>query len=87
MFNATELESRLNGSNIMCPGFTSPGGRLDNEIDEGMCVAIKAEGKEHALAIGLTKMSTARIREENNGIGVENLHYLADGLWATPFLA
>jgi predicted RNA-binding protein (TIGR00451 family) len=24
----------LSGANIMCPGLTSPGGALDNEVDE-----------------------------------------------------
>lgn len=41
-----------------------------------------AEGKEHALAIGVTTMSTEQIRAENKGIAVENTHWLKDGLWA-----
>nr|CAH7736614.1 unnamed protein product [Callosobruchus chinensis] len=40
-----------------------------------------AEGKEHALAIGKTSMSTEEISKINKGIGVENCHYLNDGLW------
>jgi PUA domain protein len=44
-------------------------------------VAIYAEGKEHAMAVGLTKMSTKDMRELNKGIGVDNMHYLNDGLW------
>ena len=44
-------------------------------------VAIMAEGKELALAIGLTAMSTDEIASKNKGIGVDNLHYLNDGLW------
>lgn len=41
----------------MCPGLTSPGGKM---IDCGkdQVVAIMAEGKQHALAIGITKMTT-----------------------------
>jgi len=50
-------------------------------------VAIYAEGKEHAMAVGLTKLSTADIRDVNKGIGVENIHYLNDGLWKTPGFA
>jgi PUA domain protein len=46
-------------------------------------VAIYAEGKEHALAVGLTKMSTNDIKSINKGIAVENIHYLIDGLWLT----
>jgi len=43
---------------------------------------IFAEGKEHALAIGVTLMSTEDIRTSNKGIAVENTHYLNDGLWS-----
>jgi PUA domain protein len=47
-------------------------------------VAIYAEGKEHAMAVGLTKMSTDDIKAVNKGIAVENVHYLMDGLWQNP---
>jgi predicted ribosome-associated RNA-binding protein Tma20 len=49
-------------------------------------VAIYAEGKEHAMAVGITKMSTKDMREVNKGIGVDNLHFLTDGLWRLPRL-
>ena len=38
------------------------------------------------MAIGFTIMSTDEMGEVNKGIGVENLHYLNDGLWKTPVL-
>ena len=47
-------------------------------------VAIFAEGKEHAMAVGITKMSTQAMRDANKGIGVDNLHFLTDGLWRLP---
>ncbi|WVZ19290.1 hypothetical protein V8G54_006612 [Vigna mungo] len=47
----------LAGANIMCPGLTSPGGFLDEDVGAEYPVAIMAEGKQHALAIGFTKMS------------------------------
>lgn len=47
-------------------------------------MAIYAEEKDHAMAVGLTIMSTADMREVNKGIGVELLHHLNDGLWKTP---
>ncbi|KAK4795758.1 hypothetical protein SAY86_028084 [Trapa natans] len=71
----------LSGANIMCPGLTSPGGALDDEVEAETPVAIMAEGKQHALAIGFTKMSAKDIRTINKGIGVDNMHYLNDGLW------
>lgn len=48
----------LAGANIMCPGLTSPGARLDTDLPAQVPVAIKAEGKEHPLGIGLMLMST-----------------------------
>lgn len=38
------------------------------------------------MAIGITKMSTAEIREVNKGIAVDTLHFLMDGLWQTQKL-
>jgi predicted RNA-binding protein (TIGR00451 family) len=46
-------------------------------------VAIYAEDKEHAMAVGLTTLSTQEMREVNKGIGVELMHHLNDALWKT----
>mmetsp|Transcript_5006 Transcript_5006/g.12715 ORF Transcript_5006/g.12715 Transcript_5006/m.12715 type:complete len:93 (-) Transcript_5006:226-504(-) len=70
------------GANIMCPGLTSAGASME-DVPEDTAVAIYAEGKTHALAVGLTKMSTADIKSKNKGIGVDTIHYLNDGLWHT----
>ena len=45
------------GANIMCPGLTSPGAQIHDEVEEDTPVAIYAEDKTHALAVGITKMS------------------------------
>uniref|UniRef100_A0A915M6K8 PUA domain-containing protein n=1 Tax=Meloidogyne javanica TaxID=6303 RepID=A0A915M6K8_MELJA len=71
----------LNGSNIMCPGLTSPGAQLNDLCKEGELVAIMGEGKENAMAIGQMKISPLTIREKNTGIAIDNVHYLNDGLW------
>lgn len=72
----------LSGANVMCPGLTSAGAKLPEEnIEEDSIVAIYAEGKENALAIGRLTMSTDDIKSINKGIGIELLHYLGDGLW------
>ncbi|VDN37967.1 unnamed protein product [Gongylonema pulchrum] len=71
----------LNGSQIMCPGLTSPGAKLNLSVPKDSVVAIMAEGKRHALAVGLTKMSADEIQTVNKGVGIENLHHLNDGLW------
>ena len=48
----------LSGANIMCPGLTSKGARMDVDLPNGSTVAIMAEGKENALAVGKLIMST-----------------------------
>jgi PUA domain protein len=53
------------------------------QVDGNTAVAIFAEGKEHAMAVGLTKMSTQEMRDVNKGIGVELIHHLNDALWKT----
>lgn len=45
------------GADVMCPGLTSPGGKMD-DVKKDQVVAITAEGKENALAIGYTLMSS-----------------------------
>lgn len=70
----------LSGANVMCRGLTSPGAKMI-ALPKGAFVAITAEGKEHAIAIGKMTMSAEEIRETNKGIGVEVIHFLNDGLW------
>ena len=55
--------------------------RCCQQVPADYPVAIYGEGKEHAMAVGITKMSTADMKAINKGIGVDNLHYLNDGLW------
>ncbi|KAI5115714.1 hypothetical protein M0805_009263 [Coniferiporia weirii] len=74
----------LAGANMMCPGFTSKGGYLppsDEALPTETPVAIFAEGKEHAAAVGLTKLGTEEIKKVNKGVGVEVVSYLGDDLW------
>ncbi|XP_041359978.1 malignant T-cell-amplified sequence 1-like isoform X2 [Gigantopelta aegis] len=70
----------LSGANIMCPGLTSPGARM-TRVPKDTVVAVMAEGKQHALGIGLTKLKADDILEKNKGVGVDNIHFLNDGLW------
>uniref|UniRef100_H2YW27 PUA domain-containing protein n=1 Tax=Ciona savignyi TaxID=51511 RepID=H2YW27_CIOSA len=71
----------LSGANIMCPGLTSPGADLNMDTIDDSAVAVHAEGKVNALAIGHMKMSPQKISEVNKGIGIDTVHYLNDGLW------
>ena len=70
----------LSGANIMCPGLTHPNAQM-TPCPQNTIVGIFAEGKDHPLAVGKTVMSTEDIASKNKGIGVENYHYLNDGLW------
>lgn len=71
----------LSGANIMCPGLTSPGGKVSDDIQSEQVVTVMAEDKQHALAIGLTKLSGIDMKNVNKGIAIETIHYLNDGLW------
>lgn len=71
----------LGGANIMCPGLTSAGGYLPDGLEVGDIVAVHAEGKQHPLAIGKMMKSSAEIKEENKGHGIQVLHHLTDGLY------
>ncbi|XP_018365580.1 PREDICTED: malignant T-cell-amplified sequence 1 homolog [Trachymyrmex cornetzi] len=70
----------LSGANIMCPGLTSKGAKMMT-VDKKTVVAVMAEGKQQALAVGITTLSTEDIIKVNKGVGIENCHYLNDGLW------
>lgn len=61
--------SRLRQASVCMHGWMClPCRAVQADADEP--VAIYAEGKEHAMAIGLTKMSTADMKAVNKGIAV-----------------
>ncbi len=70
----------LSGSHVMCPGLTHPNASME-DVKEGTVVAIMAEGKEHAMGIGVTMMSTDQIRKINKGIALNLIFFLNDGMW------
>jgi PUA domain protein len=70
---------------MMCPGFTSAGGRLpppEAALPAETPVTIHAEGKAHAVGLGILKLGTEDIKKANKGVGVEVVSYLGDDLWA-----
>ncbi|KAK3070223.1 translation machinery-associated protein 20 [Teratosphaeriaceae sp. CCFEE 6253] len=82
----------LSGATLMVPGLTSPGGRLPGssdkdfgnagkELEAGEVVVVEAEGKETACMVGVLKMGTKEMKEKKKGPGIENGHYVGDGLW------
>ena len=84
----------LSGATLMVPGLTSPGGRLPGDaeageeygndrkdLEAGEVVVVDAEGKENACMVGVLKMGTKEMKEKKKGVGIENGHYVGDGLW------
>lgn len=79
----------LAGAHMMCPGLTSAGGYLppaDAALPTETPVAIHAEGKEHAVGVGITKLGTEDMKKINKGVAVETVTYLGDDLWALQTL-
>ena len=70
----------LSGSHVMCPGLTHPNATMA-DVKQGSVVAIMAEGKEHAMGVGITTMSSDEIRKVNKGIGIDLIFFLNDGMW------
>jgi len=64
----------------MAPGLTHPASSME-DVEKGTLVALYIEGKQHAIALGRTLMSTKEIREINKGPAVELIHFLNDAFW------
>ena len=65
----------------MAPGLISEGGRLVPGLPVNAPVAVMAEGKEHAMAIGVTLMSSEQILNERKGEAIQVCEFMNDGLW------
>ena len=64
----------------MCQGLTSPGGRIEDAL-KGETVVLNAEGKEHAMAVGVLEKDANAIKTDNSGIAIESLNFMGDDLW------
>lgn len=80
------IKHLIGGANCMCPGLTSKGGYIEEGIEAETPVAVMAEGMQHALAVGIMKMSGADVKKINKGVALELVHFLNDGLWHIPTL-
>ena len=61
----------FSGSHVMAPGLTSAGGIVTPDLQVKAPVAITAEGKEHAMAVGVLSMSSDDIVSQNRGQALE----------------
>lgn len=65
----------------MAPGLISEGGRLVPGLPEFAPVAVAAEGKKHAMAIGVLLMSSDQIASEKKGEAISVIQFMNDGIW------
>lgn len=65
----------------MAPGLTSEGGNLPADLPQMHPVAVMAEGKQHAMAIGVMSMDSEAIQKVNKGQAIEVMQFMNDGLW------
>ena len=47
-------------------------------LDAGKAVAIMAEGKKHAMGIGILTQSSDDIKEKHKGVAIELIQFLND---------
>lgn len=69
--------------NTCRPGLVSAGAALPDApgLPEGRVVAVYAQGKELACAVGVLKMSTEDIKSIRKGVAIDVASYLNDDLW------
>lgn len=79
--DAGAIRPLIGGAALMCPGINK---EMLGDFEADTPVQIMSEGKVLPFAVGITKLSSKVIRDENAGIGVEILHTLGDGLWNCP---
>ena len=65
----------------MAPGITSEGGIVTADLPVKQAIAVMAEGKQHAMAIGVLCMSSADIVSQNRGQAIEVVMYMNDSIW------
>ena len=71
----------FSGSHVMAPGLTSEGGCVAPDLPTNSPVAITAEGKQHAMAVGVLSMSSADIVSKNKGQAIEVINFMKDSVW------
>lgn len=76
----------INGADVMVPGLRSDRAVIHQPVARDKVVAVFAESKLHAIAVGVTKMSTDDMLTCDRGVAVESLHYVSDGLWKNNLL-
>eukprot|EP00794_Sanderia_malayensis_P008445 gene8445-9347_t len=85
----------LSGANIMCPGLTSPGAKLNpieadkivvSFFDSVACIVNKISQNVTVEFLYEDLGYNGRRLAKNKGIGIDTVHYLNDGLWVMKHL-
>lgn len=71
----------FSGSHVMAPGLTSEGGCVTPDLPVNFPVAITAEGKKHAMGVGVLTMSSSDIVSKNKGQALEVVQFMNDSVW------
>lgn len=77
----------MNGAHVMVPGLRSTRAVIEQDVEKGRVVAVYAESKEHAIAVGILQMSTEEIKATDKGVAIENMHHVSDDLWKVKELS
>ncbi len=67
----------VNGADIMRPGIT----QVDDQVIENGIVAIVDERHKKPLAVGISQLSAADLRESSSGKVIKSIHHVNDALW------
>lgn len=71
----------FSGSHVMAPGLTSEGGIVTPDLPVKTAIAVMAEGKQHAMAIGVLCMTSEEIVSQNRGQAIEIVQFMNDSIW------
>lgn len=71
----------FSGSHVMAPGLTSEGGKVFEGLPARAPIAVTAEGKQHAMAIGILSMTSEEIVSQNRGQAIEVVQFMNDSVW------
>lgn len=71
----------FSGSHVMAPGLTSEGGVVTPDLGIKAPVAITAEGKQHAMGVGVLNMTSSNIVSKNKGMAIEVVQFMNDSVW------
>jgi len=65
------------GADVMRPGIVS----IEDDVMVGDCVVMVDETHKKPFALGISKLSSAELRDASSGKVIKNIHYVGDDIW------